>query len=311
MRRLNLLLRKLFFIISTLAFFLSGCATIPRNFPIIQEEEFDMLPSGGKLYLWADVDRARPILDAISFQDMSLQAAAGILDQTRTAAAVFNSGGINQGFFMNLKGNFPTFRAGLSMAFSRAWRRQRSITGNSYWHSPLLDIGVAMGSTLALVSMGDPFILIPLEGNQIQSPDGFNEFYRGGVIAGWINEPDETINLFFNSLGIPLQIPADLLFFSVFPITQSEEEHWELVFHIRTPSISQARAVFTLFTLARAAIIINPFESSIERSGIQDFLPLLFANPIHREENILILRSAIMDTQELSLLFENFLVYSN
>ena len=102
-------------------------------------------------------------------------------------------------------------------------------------------------------------------------------------------------------------IPAEDFFFSVFP-NEEEEGQWELVFHIRTTSEPQARAIFALLSMARSFLENSPEPS--QRITVVDFFPVLFANPLNRERSNLMLRSALMDTDELSLLFQAFSIYS-
>ena len=304
---------KSFFLAAALALFWSGCATVPKNFPAVEEDDFNLLPSGGRLYLWANIIEARTLIENISFDGFHLGETASVLDRSVTAAAVFNSRESTERFFLALRGNYPTFQAGFSMTFSRAWKKLKSATGNSYWYSPIYGLGMALGSTLALISGGDPFMSVPAGGTQVRLPEGFDEFRGGAAMAGWIPEPQETVNTFFTALGIPIQIPAEDFFFSVFQDIE-EEEQWELVFHIRTPSVNQARAVLTLFSLARVFIVNSPVQGisdQTEITGITDFLPALFANLPHREEANIRLRTAALSTQDLSLLFEAFSIYSN
>jgi hypothetical protein len=304
-------------------FFLS-CATIPKDYPIVQEEDFSLLPSGGKLYLWANVNEARPILESVSFEGLDLKQAKSILERTGNAAAVFYESGSEERFFLTLRGKYPTFQAGFSLTFSRDWKKLKSPTGNSFWASPRYGLNMALGSELALVSGGgDPFVSsAAAKQNQIQSPQGFDEFREAGVIAGWVNEPGTLINQFMSAFGIPIQIPAEDFFFTVSPGSDSDEkaisnlqsdEFWELAFLIRTPSAIQARAILTLFSLARTFIINDLFaEISLETEepDIRAFLPLFFANLPVREDANLIIRLGALSTEELALLFEAFSVYS-
>ena len=292
---------------AALLLFWSGCATIPKDFPGVDEEDFGLLPSGGKVYVWANINEARPILEAISFDGMSLEDAGGVLDRTRTAVGVFNGEESAERFFLTLRGEYPTFQAGFSMTFSRGWKKQKSKTGNSYWFSPQNGIGLALGPALALVSGGDPFVLIPPAGMAIKSPDGFDDFREATVMAGWIPEPEEPVNKFLNSLAIPIQVPAEDFFFCIVP---AGDDQWELEFRIRTSSANQARALLTLFTLARMFIVNSPISGQSEENQIAQFLPVLFANLPRREEAVLSLRTPVLDTRELSLLFEAFSVYS-
>jgi hypothetical protein len=308
---------------------ISACATIPKNTFEVERGDFALLPSGGQLYLWADVNETRPLLESIEYEGLSLAHAATILDRTNTAAAVFgnmkNSNGsgsaVSAGnvdkFFISLKGRYPTFQAGFSLTFSRDWKKLRSGTGNSYWFSQGIGVGLALDSQLALVSGGDPFSRIPSIQNQpvASVPDGFDKFreqYRpqGAVMAGWIPDGD-LVNEFLSNFGLPISIPSEDFFFCVLKQKgPGKEESWELVFDIKTPSVNQARALVTIFSLAR--VFISALSTpGAERRSLMDFIPVLFANAPQREESTLTLKSDSFSTGELALLFSAISVYSN
>ena len=298
----------------------SACATIPKNIPAPDEDDFYRLPSGGKMYLRVDINEARPLLDALSLEGFSLKEAGSVLDRTETASAVFLGEDSRDRFFLSLRGNYPTFRAGLSLAFNKGWKKLKSSTGNRYWYSSYYKIGMALGSRMALVSQGDPFEILPATVRTIP-PRGFDEFQKQTILAGWIPEPQDTVNRFLKNTGIPIQIPAEDFFFGVVPAADSSdssneksaEEMWELVFQVRTPSVNQARALVTLFSLARIFMVSAPLPGTsilVEENDIMDFLPALFANLPVRDEEILTLRTSGFDIDTLALLFRAFSVYS-
>jgi hypothetical protein len=303
---------------------ISACATIPKNTFEVERGDFALLPSGGQLYLWADVNETRPLLESIEYEGLSLAHAATILDRTNTAVAVFGnmknanvSAGNVDKFFISLQGRYPTFQAGFSLTFSRDWKKLRSGTGNSYWFSQGIGVGLALDSQLALVSGGDPFIRIPSIQNQPATsvPDGFDKFreqYRpqGAVMAGWISDND-LVNGFLSNFGLPISIPSEDFFFCVLKQKEpGKEESWELVFDIRTPSVNQARALVTIFSLAQ--VFISALSNrDAEKRSLSDFIPVLFANAPQREESTLTLKSDSFSTGELALLFSAISVYSN
>ena len=319
-----------FFIINcTLSIILSACSTIPRDTAQRDTGDFSLLPEGGKLYLWADVKEAGVLLESISFDGMPLNQAGAILDRTDTAAAVFFGRLTEQGreeeapgstdqdseapspgnsFFINLRGKYPSFGAGVSFTFSREWKRTRSETGNSFWLLENTGLGLALNSNLALVSSGDPFLRLPVNSRipAVRVPDGFDEFRKGGVVSGWIPD-NEPVNRFLSDLGIPIQIPAeDFLFNAV----KQDDDIWELDFLIRTPSVSQARALVTLFSMARSFIMSFVPGNETGSASVLDFIPALFANLPERNEAELRLKSGSFTTSELALLFNIISVYS-
>jgi hypothetical protein len=305
---------------------IGSCSTIPKNTVELEAGDFSFLPDGGQLYLWANVNETRPLLESIEFEGLSLAHAASILDRTNTAAAVFGnrqaastrSGAVENRdkFFISLRGRFPTFQAGLSLAFSKDWRKLKSGTGNSYWFSQGYGVGMAMDSQLALVSGGDPFSKLPStqNGAAVRVPDGFDNFrdlYKPqGVMAGWIPDSD-LVNGFLSNLGLPIAIPAEDFFFCVLKEKSGNVESWELVFSMRTASAIQARGLVSVFSLARIFISMLPTDTSAKKTDLMDFIPSLFANAPQRDEATLTLKSDSFSTADLSLLFSAISVYSN
>jgi hypothetical protein len=299
-------------VLTFLTLFLVSCAAVPKAVePPAGDADFSVLPPGARVYLWAGVKEARPLLEALSIGNLDGRNAAEILDRTDTAAAALYPEEAGRRFFLAGWGSYPSWRAGVSMTFSRDWKKLKSETGKRYWYSKSGGIGVAMGSKLAYAADGDPFAAV--DGQAVRSPDGFEEFRGNCVLAGWMPEPDDPVNRFLAAMEIPLQIPAEDFFFGA-ARAEGEKDGWELLFRVRTPSASQARALVTLFSLARifavnsaAADIGLPQEP--DRTGIRDFLPALFANlPIQDDVN-LTLRSASMEIEKISLLFTLFSVY--
>ncbi|MDR1862480.1 MAG: hypothetical protein LBQ67_01020, partial [Treponema sp.] len=118
-----------------------SCAASPRQPESLDEMgEFAFLPPGGALYLWADVEKSRPLLEALSFAGLRVKDAAQILDRTDTAALAFF--GASPRFFFAGRGNYPNLRAGMSMTFSKDWTRVKSPAGGRYWHSPAYGLGL-------------------------------------------------------------------------------------------------------------------------------------------------------------------------
>jgi hypothetical protein len=206
--------------------------------------------------------------------------------------------------------------ANFSLFFNRGWRRQRSANGNSYWFSRNDNIALALGSNFALVSDVDPYENFPFE----IPPSDFADFNRGYVLAGWINDPSDSINNFISYLGIPLQVPAEDLFFGAVSSTNINSTspgpatEWELVFRIRTASSAQARSLLTLFSMARFFVLRGPqitFAEDVFTMSPQEAAILLFTNTPEQEGDALTLRIGPLDEGRIALLFTMFSVYSN
>jgi len=313
-----------------MSFFLSivlvfaSCATSPRAGQVSADgpPDFSVLPAGANVYLWADVERARPLLDSFSMAGFKIKDASQVLDRTQTAVAALYPEESPQRFFLAARGKYPDTRAGISMSFSRNWKKVKSETGNRYWHSKGYGVGVAMGTELVFASSGDPFA--PPSGSD-PAPEGFEDFRRPCVLAGWLNNPDLPINRFMDGLGIPLQIPAQEFFFGIVRSTANlsfteasltDNAQWELVFGIRTASASQARSLVSLFSMARFFMMMgmddgDEFSGEDSSFGPMELAALLFANVPEQNEDFLTLRIGPLDEKRIALLLTMFPVYSN
>ena len=299
----------------------ASCATAPRVPAPVHDEipELSLLPAGGRLYIWADTVKARPLLDVITIEGFSGRDAAMMLDSTRAAAAVVFPEGQDRRFFLAATGRYPRHRANFSLAFSRAWRRQRGYSGGTYWYSRSNNIAISLGPNLALVSNTDPFEAFARE----TPPQSFAEFRRGMALAGWMNNPSEPINGFLENLGLPLQIPAEDFFFGAAHSSNGYEENdaapWELAFRIRAPSEADARSLLILFSTARFFVqMMIPGElDGAHLSGetgmlsLQEVAMMLFANVPEQDGEFLTLRINSLDPDSMALLFDMFSVYSN
>jgi len=296
---------------------LVSCASAPRvTLPEQENRELSILPAGARVYLWADVVQGRPLLDAISSFYFTGEGVSDILDTTHSAAvAIFSAEQAqSQGrrFFLAAIGSFPRNRANLALGFNRSWRRQRSVTGSTFWYSESNNIALTLGSNLALVSDADPYEEFVFE----IPPPGFVEFNRGHALAGWVNEPSDFINNFLSSMGIPLQVPAENLFFGAtsLPDAVSSMAGWDLLFRINTAPPAQARSLLTLFSMARLFTMQGPqipFAEDPVSISPQEAARLLFANTPTQDESALILRVGPLDEGTIALLFEMFSIYSN
>jgi hypothetical protein len=289
----------------------ASCASAPKSAPPIYERnrELSLLPAGARVYLWADAVKGRPLLELFSFGGRSGKDAAVFLDRTESAAAaVFQEGG-GRRFFLAASGAYPLFKANFSLTFSKGWKKLKSVAGNRYWYSENDKLALALGSNLVLVSDADPF-----ENFQAEiPPQGFNEFNSGLALAGWMKNPSVSINSFLDSLGIPLQIPAEEFFFGA-EQTLSRPEPWELIFRIKTSSAAQARSLLSLFSVARLFVMRGAASGSEENASsisLQEAAVLLFTNIPDLDEDLLTIRTSSLHENRIALLFEMFSLYSN
>jgi len=284
--------------------------------------EFSLLPAGARAYLWTDTVKARPLLDVLSFEGNTGKDAGKILDSTDTAAVALLGKGQDRRFFLVTLGNYPRARASISLAFSSAWKKLKGLGGNSYWYSKKYNIALALGSNLVLVSDADPWA--EFSGGTV--PDTFTEFREATVLAGWMPNPSVPLNGFLDSLGIPIQIPAEEFFFGVAKPpadkaagneaagqgnTSAASGQWEFILRIKTHSASQARSLLALFSMARLFMQRGMAGGGEDKAGIsamnpQEAAALIFANTPKQDGEYLTLRTAPMSGDRIALLFNSF-----
>lgn len=307
-----------------LAAIFASCATAPRlPAPSVEDDlppEFSLLPAGGSVYLWADTVTARPLLDALDFRGMSGNDAAAILNRTESAAAVVFDDSHDRGFFLSAAGNYPRGRANFAFAFSRHWRRHKGYGKQTYWLSRDGAFAVSLGRRVALVSDKDPFENF----QRVIPPPAFAEFRNGMALAGWVNNPAAPISNFLSVMGVPIQIPAQDLFFGAANVPKSPQAGetaalWDISLHLRTPSALHARSLFALVSTARIFILQSgasgaegntPSQAGKSSPNLHDAAMLLFANAPELHGEYLTFRINSVDETRISLLFQIFSVYS-
>jgi hypothetical protein len=284
---------------AALAIFLS-CASGPKaQAPYIEEDEFAPIAPGGLIYISIDVSRARPFLEKISLGGLSPAQNRETLDRTESAVVALYPEESGRRFLAVARGRYPGSKAGVSFVFNRDWKRIRSGAG-SYWRSEKSKLSIAMTNDRAYISDGPPLIAAP----GTKSPLGLEELRRNAVLAGWIDDAATPVNRFIQSLALPLQIPAERLLFGVYAV---EDKKYDAVLNITTPSISQARALVSIFSMVRLFLV----NSDIGPGEPATLAFIFFANDPVQEGTNLIVRTGTMDGDGIALLLNMFSLYSN
>jgi len=287
------------------------CSFTCKSTPEVTEQtllESGVVPldAGAAVYVLADVPKARPILEKISYIPANDKNVKMMLDKTKTAAlAVFlPSVEDSRRFHLVSWGGYPS---GSDIAFgtNKDWKKQRSASAkSSYWHSEKSQMSVAVTPSRAYVLAAMtkiPYDPIP-SSEGIKIPDGLGEFGKGSVLSCWLSEPRSILNQKLRETGIPLEIPADKLFICLFP---ADQQKYEAHVKITVPSASQARALATFITLGRA-FMAPPGAGGSAQNSAEMLSSLLFANPVVQEDNSLSLKSQPLSADEISLLFSMF-----
>jgi hypothetical protein len=288
-------------------FLLASCASAPR----VQEEEaappniFSGLPAGAQVYFYADVKKARPILELVEFGGMSGASAGVILDRTGTAVAALYDEESGRRYMALGSGSYPSLRSSIAFVFSRAWRKRKSETGGTYWRNSGEGISVLIKKDWALVSDGEPYFT---QASLEPSPRWFS-LEGGAALSGVAENAGERVSAFFDGLGLPIQFPAERLVFGLYPAAggpPAEEARYTALFYIETPTVSHARSVQSMISLARR--VFSTIEADADPQTAA--MGALFANVPRLEEGTVIISTGPMTAEGIALLFNSFSVYS-
>jgi hypothetical protein len=295
---------------------LLSCGSGPK---ISYENPFESglvpLDEGASAYVLIDVPNARPVVEGIGFIPSNDKNMKRMLDRTQSAAlAVFSpSPEETRRFQLVSWGNYPASGSSIAFGTNKDWKKQRSAFLNStYWHSDKAQMSVAVSSARAyvLAAMNKaPHDPIPSTGG-IKIPEGFGEFGRGAVLSFWLTDPGPVLDKKLKETGIPLQIPAEQLFASLFPL---DEQQYEAHVKITVANASQSKAVAAFMGIARAFMstavpppAATPADESSGQNSAAMLSFLLFANPVVQEDNSLIIKTPPLDVNEIALLFSMF-----
>jgi hypothetical protein len=263
-----------------------------------REGEFALLAEGALAYFYVDVSAARSLLRNVPLAGMGGGQAAEVLDRTGSAVIALYPGGERR-FLVAARGTYPSTRAGISFAFSPDWKRVRSVTGNRYWRSSKNKLSLVLGPDQALLSDGDPFTPPP----GTEAPSGFEEIRRNALLAGW-TDTAEAVNRFIAAMAIPITIPADRILFGIYAAPR-DRTRYEAKLRVQTATVSQARALVSIFSMARL------FIAGVEFSGPEGMVAAaLFANVPVQEGSDLIITTGLLDAEGITLLFNMFSLYS-
>jgi hypothetical protein len=262
------------------------------------------------MYLFAEKD-ALPVLNQLMLNDINNVQFQQMIDRTRLAAAAVyvrpneETGKVSSRYRLAAWGSYPASRAKMAMGASKEWKKRRSpVSGANYWYSPQSGYAVAITAGMALVAISaenekppytiiDPYSAAP--GTAL--PEGFAAFREGSILSCWRANPGPAINLKLMEMRIPIELPAEQLFVSLFPADEqriADSQRYVAHLQIRVANATQARALTMMFALAR-----NFIPPKTE-------LGILFANTPVQDGKNLNITTAPLSAREIALLLKMF-----
>jgi hypothetical protein len=293
--------------------FLASCKTAPSTTDAMSGETENLpLEPGAQVYVLADVQAARPILELLSIKELAGSGADAkqmqdMLNRTKSAAAALYRNESGRRFQLTAWGNYPNVRAGMAMGMSKEWKKRKTAAGLPYWYSAGSALSLSLNSKQVFVSTSadGPFASPP----GVEPPEGFAEFRRGAILSCWLEQPGPAINQVFAQMEIPLQIPAERIMLSLF----SADSQYQALIRIETASPSHARSLAALLGIARNFGIVPPRSPAADSDAEPDLAGLLaavlFANPPVQDGQNLNLKTAELSKKEIALLFKIFSIY--
>ena len=281
-----------------------SCRTAPE-LPPLNMAGIPLEP-GGLAYVLVDTNTAVPILEHITVKGLDKKNFNQMIDKTNyVAAAVFPKGGERR-LQLAAWGNYPASGAKTALGLNREWKKFRSpVAKMDYWHSSTTGASVSVNRGYALVSTSENNTVIdPYIAEGVQAPEGFGEFVAGSAVSCWLENPGPVINQKLSEMGIPVEIPAEMLFISLFPVDgQANKDLYDAHLRIRFSSAAHARGLATMISFMRN--FSTPDENEDKATGTALLTALLFANEPVQNDNYLDIKTRLSG-REISLLFGVF-----
>ena len=282
-----------------LLFSFNSCRTM-SGVPAAFKEDATHAPleSGAVVYIFANVKEARSIIDLLPIEELNDKYTKQMLDKTNYITAALFPQKSGRRFHLAAWGKYPS-NADMAFSMNKEWKKIRSTSNYTYWHSERGRLSILMNSKQAFVAAS--LTSAPLEplpsppGAEI--PEGFNEFRQNNnpqpSISFWMDNPGSAISGILSAAGIPIRFPVQKLFLSLV----SKEKKYIANINFQFENVSQARGVTALLSIAAGYMPNDPIAS------------IFLANPPVQNGRNVMLKTAALDEKELSLLLTMFSLY--
>ena len=274
-----------------------SCQTTPQISDIVlKNANFLPLDSGALLYIMADVNQMRPILERLPIEELNDSQTRQMLDRTDYLAAAMFPQESGRRFQLAAWGNYPSFLADFALGFNKDWKKMRSQAGGSYWYSSANRFSLALSSRQAFAASsltGEPFDPFSTEAG-VEMPEGFAEFHSGSPFSCWLENPNIAISRIMNDLELSFNVPVKKLFINLLPV---QEEKYETTIRLQFDNVSFARAMTAILNTA-----YNRFRGST--SSI--IASIFFANPPVLNGSNVDIKSAALTNSDIESIFSLF-----
>ena len=293
------------------SFLVFSCKTTPTGGTFYEGRSgFALMPPGAPLYLMAEVQEVRPILDSLVLGGMSGGELKSFLDKSdRLVLAVFNNPG-ERHFHAAATGKFPS--GGLFFSTSKDWEKKTSASGLPYWYSARSWLAVSLSPKEAFISDVDPFVAPP----GATTPEALSGMQQGAVLSGWMDDPAQALEKLKTAFGLPIEIPAEKFLFAVYPADDADgtnkktkpdgNTRYSASLRFEMPTAAQAAGLVMIFAMARLGMANADFSAYKEMEALAR---AFFTNSPRQDGSALVLKTGALSGKELALLFNTISVY--
>jgi len=243
-----------FFFPFSIFFFLFSCKTTAK----VSDAGFDnasalALEKGADVYMIADVNRARPLVNLLPVKELKDNQTKQMLDRTNFLAAALFPKESGRNFQLVAWGNFPSTGVEIAFGMTKGWEKKAAATGYSYWRSNESGLSIAVNPKQAFIVASSGAAVEPVTVSaDVTMPKGFVEFRKNEAgetspFSFWLNEGAGVVNQILNSSGVQIRFPVKELFVVFFP---AEEGQYRAMIRMHFENASQARGMAGLLAMA-------------------------------------------------------------
>jgi len=279
---------------SWLLIILLSCKSVPQIPDIIIDDKNVLLESGASVYLFANVQEARRLIEILPIAELKNSQSQQMIDKTSFAAVALFSHESALSFQLVALGNYPSSGARMLMGMDKNWTKHRAPEGYTYWYSSASQLSIALNQRQAFITSSKEQVPPLASSPGAAVPEGFNSFrrqYASAALSGWVEDPGPSIQYILSQARVPIRFPVKQLFINLNEVGQSR---YEAVLRLQFENATQARGMAAILNLAGVFSINDP----------ELMLAALFlANPPVQSGNNLDIKSAALSEEELLLLY--------